>query len=483
MHMEATKKIKTTSSTDNLLWPSLEHRSNAGSEALPEDQAEANLLWPGGLINKQAEVAHAESHWPLTLATFSFIMASLFAVLIGPMQMVLLAFTKNYDFVTTDYYPAVLKAMLLCSGLLSIVNIVALVLAWKARPRTARLTAVFVAGAAHIFSIGWVAAFLITFQPNHLAITTLVAILVFWIGALLISKQYSKHQKPSLIMHIILVGLILSATAEAVFTGIYIFQKTNIVEVDELALTELANAELAARIEGVPEDLGKRAFAICGGEYHLVFQSLTDPETALFECKNNYEVYSISTSKADAAAPSAAYLGKVKDDLVEAAFPEAKYLYRDLSELKRPSELTILLSANSETELVDKYLESIGRTLANHDALNLNIFWTNSLEEVLTTRDFVLVSAVGTMALVDWLPHGNLFQGVEAGQPIKYQFEIDHHLVALTDLGADPKLYPAATRDALKTKPHLHYIQAEKPESLDLNMLKEELLASFVQAE
>lgn len=478
------RNVSKASPTDDLLWPSLNHRpKGVNGDDLASEKEPADFLWPSELINEQAEIAHAESHWPLSLATFSFIMASIFAFLIGPVQLLLIGITKDYDWATTKYYPGVLKIMLLCSGLLSVVNIVALVLAWKSRPRTARLTAVFVAGAAHIFSIGWVAAFLVTFQPNQLAVTTLMAILIFWTGALLISKQYSKHQKPSLVMHIILVGLILSASAEAIFTGVYMFQKTGITEIDELALEELANAELVARIEGIPEDLGKRTFAICGGKYHLIFQSPTDPEAALFECKNNSEVYSISVSEPTTQAPAAAYLGKTKDDLVESVFPDAKYLYRDLSDKELPTELTMLLSADSEENLVDQNLEAIKRLLETQGTLKLNIFWTNSLEDVLTTRDFVLISAVGTMALVDWLPHGNLFQGVEAGQPIQYQFEIDHHLIALKDLGADPKLYSSATRDALKTKPHLHYEQTETPKDIDLNTLREALLSSFVQPE
>lgn len=480
--MEAPKKTKNSLNTDDLLWPSLDHRPNYTVNTSGEEKASSELLWPSELINEQAE-ARTESHWPLTLSTFSFVMASILAFLIGPMQMILLMITKNYEWVTTDYYPTVLKVMLLSSGLLSLVNVSALVLAWKSRPRTARLTAVLVAGAAHLFSIGWVAAFLITFQPNQLAITTLMGIFIFWTGALLISKQYSSRQKPSLIMHLILVGLILSATAEAIFTGIYIFQKTNLVEIDETAIEELVDAEFAARIEGIPEDLGKRAFAICSGAYHLVFQSPTDPETALFECKDTAEVYSISTSKQDAQAPSAAYLGKVKDASVETAFPDAKYLYRDLSAKELPSELTILLPASSETELVEKYLEPIRQVLENHGALKLNIFWTNELENILSTRDFVLIGAVGTMSMVDWLPHGTIFQGIEAGQPIKYSFEIDHHLIALRDLGADPKLYPTATRDALKTKPHLSYVQTERPENLNLDELRDTLLNSFVQPE
>lgn len=483
MHMEAMKKTKNSPEADDLLWPSLEHRTNRAVNASAEEKTSSELLWPSELINEQAEAARAESHWPLTLSTFSFIMASILAFLIGPMQMILLMITKNYEWVTTDYYPTALKVMLLCSGLLSIVNVVALVLAWKSRPRTARLTAVLVAGAAHLFSIGWVAAFLITFQPNQLAITMLMGIFIFWTGALLISKQYSSHQKPSFIMHLIIIGLILSAIAEAIFTGIYIFRKTDLVEIDETAIEELVDAEFAARIEGVPEDLSKRAFAICNGAYHLVFQSPTDPETALFECKNTTEVYSISTSKQDAKAPSAAYLGKVKDASVETAFPDAKYLFRDLSAKDLPSELTILLPASSEAELVEKYLEPIRQVLENHDSLKLNVFWTNEFEEILTTRDFVLIGAVGTMSMVDWLPHGTVFQGIENGQPIKYTFEIDHHLVALRDLGADPKLYPAATRDALKSKPHLSYSQAERPENLNLDELRENLLNSFVQPE
>lgn len=464
---------------EDLLWPTTPDNATSG----PEDTSATagDLVWPGQLINQQA-AAKQDSHWPLSLATFVFIVASLFAFLIGPMQMILLAITHNYEFVTEDYYPAVLKSMLLSSGLFAAVNIVALVLAWHSRPRTARLTAVLCAGASHIFSIGWVAAFLITFAPNHLAITTLIAILVFWTGALLVSKQYSAHEKPTLLMHIILVGLILAASAEAIFTTVYMLQKTKVVEIDELAITELVNSELAARLEGVPENLSKRAYALCNGKYHLVFTSLSDPEAGLFECADNSEVYSINASSST-SVPSAAFLGKVKDTSVEPFFPGHKYLYRDLSAKSLPSELTLLLPASSEADLVDRYLEPIRQILESHEALSLNIFWTDNLEEILTTRDFILVSAVGTLALVDWLPHGDVYPGVEAGKPINYQFEIDHHLIALRDLGADPKLYPAATRDALRTKPHLHYTQTAKPEHLDPDQLRETLLSSFVAPE
>lgn len=492
--MEVNQKSQQSASSDDLLWPSLDHQSHDTSSSAKNPAKTADLLWPSQLINQQFTETHTENHWPLTLATFSFVLASVFAFFVGPVQVILLSLTKDYAAITGSYYPAVLKSMLICSGLLAIVNLVALIMAWRSSPRVARLTAVFAAGAISIFGIGWLAAFVIAFQPNQLAATVLLAILVFWAVALIIAKQYSSQPTPSLTLRSVLVGLMLVASVDLIATGCYLFQRTQLTELDTATLAELSAAELAARLEGIPEDLGRRIYAICGEPYRLVFQSPTDPETALFECESSAEVYSVSVSREDAQAPATTYLGQTKHPLIEAALPDARYFYRDLSALGQPSELTLLLPASSEVELVDQNLVAFQQILATTGALNLTVFWVDNLDAVLSTRDFVLITAVGTLSLVDYLPRGATYFGVEADRPIQYSFQLDSRLVSLRDLGADPLLYPAATRNAIKTNPHLRYLQpapaepseptepSEEPAPAEaLDILRETLLNSFVQ--
>ena len=75
-------------------------------------------------------------------------------------------------------------------------------------------------------------------------------------------------------------------------------------------------------------------------------------------------------------------------------------------------------------------------------------------------------------------PPGDTYQGIIDSQPGTYKFEIDHDLSALLDLGADPTLYSAETRDAIKSRPH---ITTTFSGTLTSDALRTQLLEGFVE--
>lgn len=471
---------------DDLLWPNSE--SSFSQATLPTsvrtdsdpDSLNDDLIWPDHTPHHDLKPAKPA----FACAVLTFIVATIFAFALGPMQLILLAFTQDYDFVISTYYPAALRLTLLSSGIFMLINIVALILSFRSSKHRFSVIITLCTGSLALFAVAWVAAFLVDLQPNQLTIIVLPLILIFWFAALMVSKSFSTETEPPLALKILAILLILGSSAEIIFDGVYIFTKTA-PDTPAVDLSELIHNELAARPANLPEQLAKFTFALCDGPYDIVFITPDDPNSGLFECQNTHEVYSIADSEISQDASrfaEATYLGQTYHPTIENIFPGVSYLYRDLSsiDLGLSNELISLLPSDSEETLIDQNFSAIATLAASEPNLNLSIFYTDPLDTELPTRDYILTTAVGTLALVDWLPRGNVYTGADTPDiALRYSFTTDRVLSALQALGLDPGAYSEQVRDAITNRRHLQ-INTSILDLSDENALREQLLASFV---
>ncbi len=277
---------------------------------------------------------------------------------------------------------------------------------------------------------------------------------------------------------VIVIGIIIGI----VCISIYIFAQSSDPARQKIDLDAVAAAQTAAKLESVPQDLSDQVFTLCQSSYNLVF--LADGTSGLFECQNTHEVYSVfNPANADAKIirSNATYLGQTANSTINNLFPASYYLYRELDQANLPDELAILLPATSPEDLIDHYLEPIRQLLLTHDRLKLRIFYTDSLDDVQSIRDYILISATGAFSLISWLPNGDETAGYANGTQVTYSYAPDVILNALQTLGLSPTLYPDSVRHAITITPHFAYEQATPLSSqTPLDILRTQLLEYFV---
>lgn len=444
-----------------LVWPdqvammSLYTLSRPRNKSLSSDADSLSLLWPSKLINELARLRQRRD-FSRPVAIFSFIISLILAIAIGPAQLFLIASTGDYNWVTTVYFPEALRYTLLVSGIVAIIDFGALILAWRSRPKRTRTTIALVTSSLIIIGLIWLASQIIGWQPHHITITLLGALIFCLIILLLLSKQYITEQYNNLLTKITLVLLMISALFSAI-GGFRYYQASS--EVDPVKISQISANQAAARIEGVSELLSNAVFTLCNGKYQIVFLSELHA-AGLFECTKTGDIYSaneLTSTSGRTISTATTYLGTISDPTISRAFPNSYYLYRSLPQALSEDELVLMLPASSEQELIDNFAPLLLAYWQTNNQRNLfiNVFYNKNLDEISSTKDYILMAALETMARTDKLPHGNTIVGYHQGQKVNYRYFEDEDQYALNELGADPTLYANSTRYALTTQRHI----------------------------
>lgn len=459
-----------------------QHTPDSAQHASMTDEHTSQLLWPVNLIHELSE-RRSEHNFALPLAITTFVLSIILGIIIGPLQLILMASTADYTWVTSIYYPAALKCVLLISSFVAVLGLVALILAWRAQQAKARLTIILIAGSlAEILTV-WFFGGVRAWQPHHLTLVFIIITLIFAVLALLASKQYT-HPSAKLSPGVQISLTMLSALSviSVIIGPFYLSQTSSATNSAEVA--ELAAAQAQARVAGIPSLLSDLTFTLCNGKYQVLYFDEASA-SGLFECSESHEVYSV----ADPQLPTvntvhglAMYLGTTQNPAISRTFPTAYYLYHNLPEVLPEAELTLITSAFSETELLDNITQPILKYWQDHQTdLYLNIFYTNSLSTIDSTSDYVLLAALGTISMSDQLPHGNILQGYYNGKIVDYNFQPDTELTALNNFGATPALYPVAIREALRSHRHIS-VHLQTDATYDLDSMRELLQNSFTEA-
>lgn len=447
-----------------------------------------DLLWPSELVKERAALRR-QRPWSPALGIASLILATLIALALGPMQLVLMVITQNYLFVTETYFPVALRISLLLTGLLAVAIIITIIRAWREQPPRSSMTAAAGIGVIIIAAFIWLDAFVLHLSANALTATTIILVIAAWVAIYFTSKRLFSTDRPTSPLAISFAGVFAFALVEVALTGVYLFSQTNTAEESQIALEQLGQAQAAAHIDGITPELSDLVYTLCQGNYDPVYILNGSTDTGLFECRESHEVYSVSgpsepvNANSSTIIGSAFYFGKTSDPFVANYFPNdtgAKYLYRDLVETENPSELVLLLPAESEEALVNNYLDRF-LSLANdpnRNAIILNVFYTNELNTVVSTRDFILIAAVDTISMLSWLPHGMNLQGYLNGRYGAYLYTLDSQLGALNELAANPLVYSSQTRDALNSRRRIS-ILLESGRQYTADELRDLLWASF----
>ncbi len=471
---------------EKLLWPDgaimeqLYSMSRPRNVLVANDDGDLDLLWPSQLISGQVSSrTYHDFAYPITITTFA--MSVVLAVIVGPVQLMLIALTNDYNWVTSIYLPLALRCTLLVAGIIALINCVALLLAWRSSAQKARLTMALVSGSLFEIVLIWLVSQMSDWQPHQVTLVLLCAAVFWFLVVVFLSKQYIAVKQNDLLAKIVLSLLIVSSIFGSWGCFSY-FTHTNRKQYDNLQLDQLALDQAQARVEGVPEQLSNNVFTLCDGRYSVVQLSINQ-SSGLFECSKNGEIYSVAEVGVDSGRMkvAATYLGTTNNRTLNAAFPTSYYLYRSLTASLGENELAIMVQAASERELLDNFtLEFLDYWQEHHDEnLYLNVFYNRDIETVGSVKDYVLMAALETMTLTDELPRGNVIDGIYDGKITSYQFYADRDLIALNELGANPDLYAASSRDALMTHRHIS-VHLQAGEEFDAESLKQKFQESLV---
>lgn len=432
----------------------------------------SDLLWPAELINQQARLCK-QRDYTLPLAILTFGLSFVLGLAVGPLQLIMIATTHNYNWVTTIFYNSVLRFVLPIAGILAIIDLVILGMVLLKPTLKQRTVITLVLGSLVEIGAIWVFGYYNILPPPQLILVLVVVSVLFVMATLFINKQYVAKPELGLLMKafIAMVGVV--AVVELILSGIYIFQPTNTQDDSEIAHLTVLQAE--ARTEGVSERLSDLVFAVCNNSRYQVVYTGEHSDAGIFECTESGEVYSVmeyDLELKDTITGGATYLGTTKDKIIAVAFPNTYYLYRSLPNYLSEDELAIMFPATSEQELVDNLAPMLFNFWQEHNEHNLylNVFYNSDLGQIDGTRDFVLMSALGTMVMVEGLPRGLTMQSVANGESADYLFHADTELLALNELGSLPEHYAYSTREALTTHRHisLHLVANEPIEYDDL---------------
>lgn len=464
-----------------ILWPSDEEmlalREITCQDYITSELNALDLLWPASLINEQAR-AKERRDWSRPLAIFGFVLTSLMAIAIGPMQMVLVATVLDYGWVTTSYYPVALNAVLITAGVVSLINLAALILAWHAQPQHTYLTMTLVAGSVIEIGLIWLTGRVVAWQPHILTLILLLVLAIFFIAALFVNKSYTSRTHNTTATKVIL-SLMMVATLAELALGIMNIFEINTTS-DPERVRQLSTAQAQAHQPEITRTLSDLTYILCGEPYQIVYASQTEP-SGLFECKNSGEVFSVTDlhDHSTSVKGAAMYLGTTRDSIISRAFPNSHYLYRTLPAATE-DELALMVAASTEQELVDNITQPLLDYWQNHSDRNLfiNIFYNDDFSTVSSTRDFVLMSALDTMTMSPTLPRSDRLEGYWEGKLVPYIYQSDSELSALNELGSDPNLYANSSRIALLTHRHLS-LHLTAGETFDHDTLHERLQASF----
>lgn len=458
---------------------------------LGKDERELlSLLWPNNLI-RELSGTKDQTSWATPLMIINFVLATILALVLGPIQLLILSFSNDYVFTTEVFFPTALRVSMILSGVITLSTVVALVQTWREQAKHSLSNIMLGLGVGLISILIWLSAFGLKFRPYQLAILLCIGVLLPLILAVsLRGKVYATEQR-HLALHGLMAITISLVAVETIFDATFLVMDIVGKEKVQSEIEQIGIAQKAARVEGVPDGLSDLAFTLCGGAYSSVYQSEELPDTGIFECKDSHDVY-VASGPLEAQAEyktnsvvtgSAFYAGTTDNALVSQFFPVdtgIHYLYRELKDRDEPSELVLLVPAANEQELVAKIIDPLTGLInahasqAQNQPLRVSIFYNSELNSVYSTRDFVIMAAADTIALNDYLPNGNSLTGYVNGRSGTYIYRPDSELKILADLGVKPLLYSAQTRNAITANRHITIVaEAGREYSIDevVNML------------
>lgn len=440
-----------------------------------EERELLSLLWPNNLIHELSE-SQASSHWATPLMIINFVLASILALLLGPIQLLVLTFSGDYLMTTEVFFPVALKISMIASGVIAILTIVGLVQTWREQSKYSLTNAILGFGVSLITLFIWLAAFGINFRPYQMTILMLFAMILPLVVAVVLRKNHYETEQKHLALHSLLVVAVALVAVETIFDVTFLLIDISGKEKAQTEIELIGSAQREARTEGVADGLSDLAFTLCDGQYDVVYQSEELADTGIFECKNSHNVYVVSgplEAQAEyktnsVVTGSAFYLGTTSNALVAQYFPTdsgVRYLYRELKDREDPSELVLLVPAGNEQEVIAKVADPLTNLINAHASQNqdlrISIFYNPELNSVYNTRDFIILAAADTIALNDYLPNGGSLAGYVDGRSGTYIYRPDTELKVLVDLGAKPLIYSAQTRNAITANRHITFV-AEK---------------------
>lgn len=476
-----------------LLWPSdvamqaLYALSRPRNQILEADLVGVDLLWPASLINRQARARKRRS-LALPVAVLAFVCSIVLAVVVGPIQLILLAFhSADYNWVTEIYFPEALRYALLGGAVVAAIDLAVLAMLWQRRDWRNNAVPVMVFGSLTEVILVWLLGSTGEWQPHQVSLILIAVMLVFVVIVLFVGKQEVLPDGKSALARVMLGCTAVSAVVLMLGCLNYFWQTAD--HTDQNQLNEISAKQVEARVEGVLPVVSDVVFTLCeSGKYQVVYQA-EDLRHGMYECVGSGDVYSVGgavaleTNRSWQIDALATYLGTTKNHAVTMAFPNAYYLYRSIPQVLKYDELVLMVPAGTEREFLDNItVQMLEYWQANNGHnLHLSAFYSNDISAIMGTKDYILVAALETMAASEKLPKGNIIKGVYDGRMANYIFKPETELVALNELGLHPEAYANSSLHALTTHRHIS-VWLEAGEEFDYDTLHAKLEGSLVNA-
>jgi hypothetical protein len=408
--------------------------------------------------------AKTKKAWTLVTAWIAFIVATLFFLALGPGSIIMAVITNPYAWLVSYWWmPSVYTILTFAAPVIFILAGISIFFTYKKFPAKMRTALILLSDIAVGLPITWLSLngmipmkiIVYAIIMGIIAIVPIILLIVFKIRDK--KKVASSTPLKPTNEKVAKIVFIASMAIVVIELGFVIFQLiapvSNLIAIHEQEKQAEQAVNSAAESSGSKssKSLAKMVYAVCYGEYDVVYQSADD--TGLFECKKNSEVFSVTdphegkSGYYDTAAAS--FLGATYDETVAKYFPDTIYIYRNYLNADINTDLILLVEANSEDEAIDKYADAIYKYIKDVNSkyteeVRVSIFYTDKLNTIKDTRDYILLS--GAVGLYDWLPHGN---GLG-----EYYFKADE-AAALMEIGENPSLYSSQTRDAIKFHRHV----------------------------
>ena len=450
--------------------PVMPVQSQPQNEAFIEPQA-PQAQTPPTQVSQQATMeqpaatgANNKKAWTLVLAWITFIASAALFIMLGPVSLIMAIGSGSYWLLVSLWWmPLVYKIFLFAMPAILILAGLSTFLTYRKFPSKMRTVAIMFSSIVIGAPIAWLA--LGGMIPMRLSVFTIIMGIVA-IMPILILIAFKIREKRSIASFpaqntgkagaVATCAILLLATAVELVIAVIltIAPLSNLIAMQNQQKQREQAIESAAESSGSKssDSLAKMVYAVCRGEYDVVYQSNED--TGIFECKGSSEVYSVTDYHKGKtgyySSASAAYLGNMYDETVEKYFKDTQYMYRNFRNENLGEDLILLVEAQSEDEVIENTIDGIYECIKEKNSkfitpINVIVFYTEKLDTAKSTLDYVVLStAIGTHSS---LPNGNVFG--------EYAFDMDYEMPAIGEIASNPSLYSSQTRDALKFHRHI----------------------------
>ena len=426
---------------------------------------------PSSASNHQTtqEVTHStptikpKKAWPVATSWISFIAIALPFLALGPGSIIVAAISSPYAWLVSAWWaPHVYEIIFYITPLVIILSSVSLFFTYRKYP--SQLKTVTTLSCSII--IGLLFTWLCTYNiipMNYIiyaiVISVIVLIPIIVLIVFRVRKKKSINKMASTLSRkskILFIAIFVALIAELIFAVV------NLVEpIQDLTKTIKQEIEKNAAIDSASKASGAKSskhlagmvYAICDGEYDVVYQSTE--ESGLFQCEKDSKVFSIIDPHENLKDESwssihASYYGTTYNETVEKYFPNTRYFYRGYL---GTADLVFLVEAESESEVIAKYTDAIFNYIkdeshcyltCNEERANITIFYTDDISDVNNTLDYVLLAGLAG-------PY-DCFNNHNCEAVGKYMFDRQEDVISadIKTIAHNPSLYSAQTRDAIK---------------------------------